>query len=237
MGASNDFEVPAAQGRVNDDPECENRIGDVACGPASLATPRNASWWKAFRNYRWRLRSARAGPAASRPHDAAGTWSARMRAFASKGALLAISILLSIVFGSRDPRYITDTSPPTGRETYAEVMPATVAGQPRLLHHLPAGEPRYRAVRATYGAHASLDIVQSREGADWVAYIEAHIVPRLAAFKPIQRRDGTRWRWHGRNGEARILAWRSGDWLFVIEAVDQDTFDELTHQFRFVRHE
>jgi len=150
---------------------------------------------------------------------------------------LVLPMLISVGFGvlRGGGGYVTDFPPPNGRETYAEVMPARIAGFDAQITALPVDGGRYRGARARYGDLAKVDIVQTDTPGDLDAYVADYIRPRLAAYD--RRVDGKvdgLWRLQG-SGEGRLYAWQNGRWLFLIEARSNAAFDEVVHQFAFIR--
>lgn len=128
-----------------------------------------------------------------------------------------------------------DLPPPSGRWTYAEVMPARIAGFDAEITTLPLDDARYRGARARYGGLSKVEIVQADASGDLDAYVADHVRPRLAAYG--RRSDGKvegRWLAEGR-GDGCLHARQNGNWLFLIEARSDAMFDEAVERFAYIR--
>lgn len=166
---------------------------------------------------------------------------ARMRSMAwSRTLALAgvATLIAALIIAALSVRggYITDLPPPSGRETYAEVMPARVAGLDAQISAWPPDSTVLRGARARYGTQAKLEIVHAGSVAALDAYVEQQVRPRLADYaRRIDGRVDGRWQLHGR-GEGRLFAWQNDTWLFLIQAQSDEVFDEVVERFAYIRH-
>lgn len=155
-------------------------------------------------------------------------------------ALLVLSFMASIVMSLlRDsPEFNIDLPSPTGRETYAQVMPASIGGQSMTIHPLPDDAHRFHGIRAEYGIGAAIEIGQAQSQQDLDSHVDTQLRQRLAAY--ASRHSGKiegRWRLSGSGEQGRFFGWQNDTWLFVIEASDQQLFDEIVEKFAFIdRH-
>lgn len=175
----------------------------------------------------------------------------RQRALARQGGvmnrlqrfstLMALSMLAGIVLFVLQPAtgYDTDLPPPTGRETYIEVIPVRIGGEHAQIQPLAVSGVRWRGARAVYGDRASIEIVQAKTLHDLDDYVRVHVQPRLLDYPDRDAgKRGSRWLLTGTEsgvGGGRIHAWQNGIWLFVVEARSQGLFDEVVEQFAFIR--
>ena len=132
--------------------------------------------------------------------------------------------------------YDIDVAPPTGKETYAEVMPASVGGQAVEVQPLLLDERRYHGARGRYGNRASVEIIEVRSLGDLDSYVNEHIKPRLDGYPDrVSGKFNGVWSLRGRSKTGRFHGWQNHHWLFVIEASDEAAFEEAISRFRFVR--
>lgn len=153
------------------------------------------------------------------------------------GVFTAMAMMVGIGLSSLMPRsdYDTDMAPPTGRETYAEVMPARIGGEHAQIQALLLEDGRYRGARAVYGDRASVEILQARTLHDLDEYVAQHVRPRLLVYSEhTADKTGSRWLLTGA-ANGRLHAWQNGTWLFVIEAQSDALFEEAVDQFAFIR--
>jgi hypothetical protein len=161
-----------------------------------------------------------------------GAW----RRVARWGAGLAGISILTVLSGVFQTGYRTDFPPPTGKETYAQVMPSTIGGEPMAIQPLQIGAS-YRGARAQYGRGATIEIIQAATQADLDSYVQSSLRPRLQAYE--QRASGKvdgRWGLRGQGTGGRIYGWQNEHWLFVIEAGSDALFDEAVDRFAFIEH-
>ena len=178
----------------------------------------------------------RAQPAtrAARRDGAAAGWA---WAWPAAAALLGAAILVAFLT-PRTPRYDIDVAPPHGRETYAEVLPATIAGYPRALRVIATGSPDVHGARADYGGRVVIDVVHAPSPGALDAFVRRSLEPRLAGYerRSSSHASGT-WELQGHGGDGRLHGWQNRDWLFVIEATDDEAFEEAVDRFAFIRRE
>ncbi len=128
--------------------------------------------------------------------------------------------------------------PPSGQETYAEVLPGRIAGIDAAISAWPSEDGKVRGARARYGDRATVEIVRS-EGAEALdKHVQAQVQPRLSGYKRnTGGKKAGRWRLCGHQiqGGGRLYAWQSGDWMFVIEAASDEVFDEVVDRFAYIR--
>lgn len=152
-------------------------------------------------------------------------------------ALLALSLMAGIVGGFlRDtPELNIDLPAPTGRETYAQVMPASIGGQARTIRPLSEDPAGIHGVRAEYGSVAAIEIWQAESEQTLDVHVDTHVRERLAAYS--SRDSGKvngRWRLNGSGNQGRFFSWQNEIWLFVIETRNQRLFDEIVDKFAFI---
>ncbi len=153
--------------------------------------------------------------------------------------LLLTGWLLMLALSERAPRYETRLPVPSGRETYAEVTPVTIAGIERDFEALPGRFGDIQGTRIRYGDVARIDIVHLPSMATLDRFVVDEVQPRLLRY---ERRDSEHgpggWRIEGgADIGARLYAWQNQDWLFVIEAESQSAFDEIVDQFIYIRRQ
>ncbi len=148
------------------------------------------------------------------------------------GMTMPVAIALSLP--SNDDMIETNLPPPSGRETYRELLPALIGGEPPTIRTLPPGSGLVGA-RAVYGMHASIDIVLATRASDLDAFVREHVRARLEAYETRSsgKIDGI-WKLRGHGRAGRLHGWQNRLWLFVIEARDDALFDEVVDRFAFV---
>lgn len=145
---------------------------------------------------------------------------------------VVVSLLLLSACGSG---YNTDVPPPTGKETYAEVMPPSIGGEVAEIQPLPLDKKRYHGARAKYGTAASLEIVEVRSPADLDSYVNEHIKPRLDGYSNrVSGKFNGVWSLRGSGKTGRLQGWQNRNWLFVIEASNDQLFEEVVDRFAFI---
>jgi hypothetical protein len=168
--------------------------------------------------------------------SAAGTGRRRgpLRRYARWGAGLAGIGVLTALSGLFQQGYRTDFPPPTGTETYAQVLPASIGGEPMAIRPLQLGE-RYRGARAEYGGAAAIEIVQVANQADLDRYVRSRVRPRLDVYgqRASGKVDGI-WALSGRGDAGRLYGWQNQQWLFVIEARSDALFEEAVDRFAYI---
>lgn len=149
---------------------------------------------------------------------------------------LAAPIVLAIVVSALSHRdgLVTDLPPPTGKETYGQVMPASIGGEPAVIRPLQIGESLHGA-RAEYGTGATIEIIQATALADLDGFVDRELKPRLDAYESrvSGKFDGV-WSVRGQGRTGRLYGWQNRQWLFVIEARTQALFDEVVDRFAFI---
>ena len=153
------------------------------------------------------------------------------------GAMVVAAFVMAgvaLALRSDEERFDTALPPPSGRETYRELLPAQIGGEPAVIRTLPDAHGVLGA-RAIYGMQASIDIVLAPRAADLDAFVREHLLPRLAAYetRASGAQDGA-WALHGRGSAGRLLGWQNHHWLFVIEARSETSFDEAVDRFAFI---
>ena len=128
----------------------------------------------------------------------------------------------------------TDFPPPRGSESYRDLLPARIAGNPASIRIL-VSSPQLFGARADYGMDATIDIVFATVATDFDAFVRERIRPRLDAYedRASEQLDGT-WRLRGRGRSGRLHAWQNHRWLFVIEARSEAAFDEAVDRFAYI---
>ncbi len=131
--------------------------------------------------------------------------------------------------------YDTNFPPPTGKETYTQVMPISIGGKAVEIQPLPLDESRYHGARAQYGNAASVEIVEVRSATDLDAYVSEHIKPRLDGYsnRVSGKFNGT-WSLRGSGKTGRLHAWQNRNWLFVIQASNDKLFEEVVDHFAYI---
>ena len=148
---------------------------------------------------------------------------------------LAVTVVL-LLHACSSGGYDTDLPPPTGKETYAEVLPASVGGQAVEVQPLRLDDRRYHGARGRYGNRASVEIIEVRSLRDLDSYVNEHIKPRLDGYSDrVSGKFNGVWSLRGRSKTGRFHGWQNHHWLFVIEASDEAAFEEAISRFRFVR--
>jgi hypothetical protein len=149
--------------------------------------------------------------------------------------MLGVSLF---ALATRDGEYRTDLPPPTGKETYAQVMPASIGDEPMEIQPLPLDADRFHGARARYGSGASIEIVQARLPDHLDAYVAEHLRPRLQTYEArASAKINGRWSLRGNGENGRLYGWQNQNWLFVIEAASDELFDEAVDRFAYIRRE
>ncbi len=131
--------------------------------------------------------------------------------------------------------YNTDLPPPSGDETYAEVMPASIAGQDAVILPLSLDKARYQGARARYGNAASVEIIRVRSADDLDAYVNEHIKPRLDGYtNRVSGKFNGVWSLRGNDKFGRMQSWQNHNWLFLIEASSDESFEEVVDRFAYI---
>lgn len=132
--------------------------------------------------------------------------------------------------------YNTDVPPPTGKETYAQVMPTSIGGQAVEMRPLPLDKSRYHGARAQYGGAARVEIIEVLSRTDLDAYVSEHIKPRLDGYSNrVSGKFNGAWSLRASGKTGRLHAWQNHNWLFVIEASNDKLFDEVVDHFAYIR--
>lgn len=152
------------------------------------------------------------------------------------GSVLVVLLLIQAI-PERSQHYDTYVPVPTGRETYAEVTPVTVAGIEREFEALPGRNGGIRGTRIRYGDAARIDIARLPSQALLDRYVIDEVEPRLVRYERRTSDHGAGgWRIEGSDAAGgRLYGWQNQNWLFVIEAVSQTAFDEVVDQFTYIR--
>jgi len=154
------------------------------------------------------------------------------------GIVLPILGVSLFTLASRDAGYRTDVPPPTGKETYAQVMPASIGEEPMEIQPLPLDGDRLHGARARYGSRASIEIVQARSPDHLDAYVAEHVRPRLEGYESrASAKINGRWSLRGNGDDGRLYGWQNQNWLFVIEAASDELFDEAVDRFAYIRRD
>lgn len=161
----------------------------------------------------------------------------RAWAWPAAGLLLATAFA-TLVMPARAPRYDIDVPPPDGSETYAEVLPMVIAGERRRLQVMVSGSADVHGARAEYGGRAVIDVVHAPSPGALDAFVRQSLESRLVAYhrRRIGRASGA-WELHGQGDKGRFYGWQNRDWLFVIEASDDEAFEEAVDGFAYIRRE
>lgn len=146
--------------------------------------------------------------------------------------MLGISLL---TLATRGDGYRTDLPPPTGKETYAQVMPASIGGESMEIEPLLLDGDRYHGARARYGQGATIEIVQANSVSDLDAYVVERVKARLDRYpNRASAKINGRWSLRGSGESGRLHGWQNRNWLFVIEAANDDLFDEVVDRFAYI---
>lgn len=176
-----------------------------------------------------------------------GAWiGSRAREFASNAGsahrwIIGSALLLMLLSGmlacqARRVDFDVDLPPPTGHETYAEVLPAQIGGSDAAIEDLQLLGGRLRGVRASYGSRAVIEIMQSPVAADLDVYATGPMRERLASFGTASGgKTGGRWLLSVAGNGGQALAWQNRDWLFLLAGSDQAAFDEAIDKFAYIR--
>lgn len=154
---------------------------------------------------------------------------------ATRQFLPMLAAVLVVACSPGSAGYDTDLPPPSGRETFVQVLPAAVSGYLREVEAVDLDGGRYRGARARYGAVATVEIVLSRQPADIDPYVQQHLRPRLQRYlwRFAGKVDG-RWGLRGDGPSGRFHGWQNQNWLFVIQAENVAAFNEVVDQFAFI---
>ncbi len=147
----------------------------------------------------------------------------------------AFALLASLALVACSSSYKVDFPPPSGKETYAEVLPDSIGGAALAVTPLQVDSARYRGARAEYGDAASIEILQTRNNGDIDAYVDAAVKQRLQRYKTrISGKFNGVWELRAHDAGGRLYAWQNQQWLFVIEARSDELFDEVVDKFAYI---
>ncbi len=161
-----------------------------------------------------------------------------MRTFVLRAGttVLAIFALAGVALAPRSDEGMFNTAlpPPSGRETYRDLLPERIGGEPAVIRTLP-DDTAVLGARAIYGTQVSIDVVLAPSAADLDAFVREYLLPRLAAYgtRASGTHDGV-WTLRGRSRAGRLYGWQNDRWLFVIEARSEALFDEAVDRFAFI---
>jgi len=148
---------------------------------------------------------------------------------------LFCAVPLSLALAACNSGYETRFPPPSGKETYAEVLPAAIGGHALQIEPIATEPQRWRGATARYGTAATIEIVQSRTLDDLDAYVDGHLKPRLQPYSTrVSGKVNGVWGLRGNGAHGRLHAWQNQAWLFTIEARNDDLFDEAVDQFAYI---
>lgn len=151
------------------------------------------------------------------------------------GIVLPILGVSLFALATRESGFRTDIAPPTGKETYAQVMPVSIGDEPVEIQPLPLDGDRYHGARARYGNRAAIDIVQARSPDLLDAYVADHLRPRLERYGTrASAKINGRWSLRGNGDSGRLFGWQNQNWLFVIEAANDQLFHEAVDRFAYI---
>lgn len=146
-----------------------------------------------------------------------------------------IGLALLLVLQGCASGYNTDLPPPAGDETYADVMPDSIGGQAAVILPLPLDKNRYIGARARYGNAASVEIIKVRSVEDLDAYVKEHIKPRLDGYtNRVSGKFNGVWSLRGNDKFGRLQSWQNHNWLFLIEASSDESFEEVVDHFAYI---
>lgn len=147
----------------------------------------------------------------------------------------ALALLAILALAACSSGYRVDFPPPSGRETYAEVLPGSIGGAALAVTPMQVDSERYRGARAEYGDAASIEILQTRSDGDIDAYVDAAVKQRLQRYKTrMSGKFNGVWELRAHGAEGRLYAWQNQRWLFVIEARSDELFDEVVDKFAYI---
>ena len=149
---------------------------------------------------------------------------------------LAAAALAGMALSPASKEDVLDTRvpPPSGHETYRELLPERIGGEAAVIRALPFAHGVLGA-SASYGFDASIDIVLATQAADLDAFVKDHVATRLEHYedRASGKVDGA-WSLHGHGRDGRLYGWQNHRWLFVIEARTEAVFDEVVDRFAFI---
>ena len=149
---------------------------------------------------------------------------------------IGLALLLPLLLQGCGSGYSTDFPPPSGNETYAEVMPASIGDQAAVILPLPLDKNRYNGARARYGSLASVEIIKVRSAEDMDAYVKEHIKPRLDGYTHrVSGKFNGVWSLRGNDKFGRLQSWQNHNWLFLIEATSDESFEEVVENFAYIQ--
>lgn len=157
------------------------------------------------------------------------------RCWVAVAMMVALSLVGLPACRSSSDAFDIDVPPPTGRETYAEVLPAQLGGADADIETLQLVGGRLHGIRASYAGKVLIEIVQSPVAADLDGYADNLLRRQLAAYGTVfGGKTQGRWLLTVAGGGGRALAWQNRDWMFLLAGSDQAAFDEAVEKFAFI---
>lgn len=147
-------------------------------------------------------------------------------------SLLACLFLLS----SCSATYSTDFPPPDASQGVEVVFPEKLGDFSRQLQPMKVPNP-LAGFEARYGdGKIVIDVIQVPTNAQADDYFKQTIVPNFDAMKNHSRAQvNGRWFASGTDSAGRIwYGWVNQNWVFVVNAVDQATFDLVPGNFKYL---
>lgn len=145
--------------------------------------------------------------------------------------LLPAALLITSCGGG----YRTDFPPPTGKETYREILPADVGGASGQVAQLQLDAEHYHGAKATYGTNASITILQVKDQDSLDKYVNDTVKTELEKYNNrVSGKFNGVWSLRGSGTPGRIHGWQNKGWFFLIQAANDQLFDEVVSKLPYI---
>ena len=130
--------------------------------------------------------------------------------------------------------YNTDVPPPIGDETYAEVTSVSIAGHKAVILPLPLDKRRYKGARPRYGNTASVDFIKMR-AVEVDVHVNGHIKQLLDGYTiRVGGKFNDVWHLRGNDAFGRLQGRKNHHGLFVTEASNGESFEDVVDRFSYI---
>ena len=144
-------------------------------------------------------------------------------------------LLAALLISSCGGGYRTDFPPPTGKETYREILPADVGGAAVEVAQLQLDAGHYHGAKATYGAKASIVILEVKDQDSLDKYVNEMVKTELEKYNNrMSGKFNGVWSLRGTGNPGRIYGWQNRSWFFLIQAADDQLFDEVVSKLPYI---
>jgi hypothetical protein len=132
--------------------------------------------------------------------------------------------------------YNTNFPPPSQEAKPEDSFPEKLGEYPRQMTQLKIAEPNV-GFESSYGnGKIIIDIIHTDSNSVADDYFKNSVVPNFDAMSSHSRAQvNGQWYASGKDGNGRVwYGWVNQNWVFVVNAADQDSFDLFLKNFKYI---